>query len=36
MHNAIQVFTTTDSRPAAERIARDLVENQVQAGTDKV
>ena len=31
MDSAIQVFTTTDSRPAAERIARELVENQLAA-----
>ncbi|MHB8971092.1 MAG: divalent-cation tolerance protein CutA [Pirellulaceae bacterium] len=31
MENAIQVVTTTDSRPAAERIARELVENRLAA-----
>ena len=31
MENAIQIVTTTDSRPAAERIARELVETQLAA-----
>jgi periplasmic divalent cation tolerance protein len=31
MDNAIQVFTTIDSRPSAERIARELVGNQLAA-----